>query len=94
MCENNSPCFNRTSFLTFAIPFLIGGIWFSFIGLAYLDTLPAQIVGPYDRIYVVFVAFIDMGIAFGIASFTTLCFFRQMRALLTRRRDDTPLQSE
>jgi hypothetical protein len=94
MCENNTPCFNRNSFLAFVIPFFIGGIWFSLIGLAYLDTLPAQIVGTCDRLYVVFVAFLDMGCAFGIASFTILCFFRQMRNLIARLREEEPVRAE
>lgn len=94
MCDNNAPCINRVSLLTFAIPFILGGIWFSFIGLTYLDTLPAQIVGTIDRIYVVIVAFVDMGSAFGIASFTILCFLRQMKALFDRRRNRDAINAE
>lgn len=37
------------------------------VGLAYLNTLPPEIVAVADRIFCVFTAFLDMGTAFGIA---------------------------
>lgn len=86
MCQNADKCINRASLLTFLIPFLIGGIWFSFVGLAYLDTLPPAIVSVYDRIYACFLAFFDMGSAFGIGSFTCLSLFRQIKSLIIKNR--------
>lgn len=86
MCEKLNQCVNRGSFLSFVIPFILGGIWFSYIGLTFVDTLPREIVSIYDRMYVVVVAFVDMGFAFGVVGFTILSFIRQMRRLLGRVR--------
>lgn len=86
MCEKLNQCINRASFLSFVIPFVVGGIWFSYIGLTFVDTLPSEIVSIYDRMYVVVVAFVDMGFAFGVVGFTILSFIRQMRSLLGRMR--------
>lgn len=70
---------DRTVLLTFLIPFLAGGAWFAVLAINYLNTLPKIIVGVYDRAYAIVLAFSDMGLAFGIAGVTILCFFRQVR---------------
>jgi hypothetical protein len=86
MCENTEKCIDRVSLLAFAVPFVLGGIWFAFVGLAFLDSLPPHIVSIYDRAYVVALAFVDMGTAFGVGAFTLLAFFRQMKNLFIRLR--------
>jgi len=70
MCENAEKCLDRTTILVIVLPFLIAGTCFAFTGLQFLDTLPAKIVSIYDRIFVVFLAFLDMGSAFAVGFFT------------------------
>ncbi len=65
----------------FFVPFIIGGTWFSIIGLSYLDTLPKEIVGLIDRVFCVFTAFLDMGLAFGIAGLTVYFGSKRLRTL-------------
>ncbi len=69
---------DKTLVLTFLIPFLAGGIWFAVLATNYLNGLPKIIVSVYDRAYALTLAFSDMGLAFGIAAVTILCFFRQI----------------
>lgn len=89
MCEKNESCIDRTVLLVTLIPFLLGGIVFSITGLHFLDTLPQKIVSVYDRIFVVFVAFLDMGSTCAVASFTLFVLLSKLKnhlVLLRNRR--------
>lgn len=77
---------DRIALSTFLIPLLCGGIVFSILANNYLNTLPKMIVTPYDRLYAIFLAFVDMGLACGIAALTILCFVRQVLGAVKRFR--------
>ncbi|MDZ4835181.1 MAG: hypothetical protein SGJ27_15500 [Candidatus Melainabacteria bacterium] len=84
--EQNRYKVDKTILLAFLIPFCVGGVYFSVLGLGYLKTLPKIIVSVYDQIFTVFLAFADMGLACGIAAVTIVCFYRQVSGAIKQFR--------
>ncbi len=54
-------------FLSFTLPFLLGGTYFAVIAIMQLRQLPSEINGSLDYVYAITLAYQDMGIACGIA---------------------------
>ncbi len=77
MCQETKNCIDRLSLYMIVIPFILGGISFSILGLNHLNTLPVQLVGPLDRAYTVSVAFVDMGTFCAVVCVTSLSLLRK-----------------
>lgn len=86
MCQETNNCINRLSLYMILIPFVLGGIAFSILGINHLDTLPNEIVSPLDRAYTISVAFVDMGSFCAVVCFTSLSLFRKFALLVGRLR--------
>jgi hypothetical protein len=84
---------SKTMLLTFFISFFAGGIWFSIVAINYLNSLPSIIVSLYDRIYAVYLAFLDMGLAFAVGAVAILCFSRQVISAIKHHRSKGALSN-
>jgi|AGTN01.1.fsa_nt_gi hypothetical protein len=68
----------RTTFLAFAVPFVIAGIWFAVVSVNYqMTALPSVMVRPIDIIYGIVLAFVDIGLAAGLTSLVVLSLVRK-----------------
>lgn len=67
--------------IAFVVPFVIGGIVFSFFALAYMNSLAEPLKQPIDLAYAVFVSFLDMGTVCGVASVTCLNLVSKIAAI-------------
>jgi hypothetical protein len=62
----------RTKVISFFLPFLLGGAYFSMVAVTQLRQLPSEICGSLDYLYAITLAFQDMGLACGIGGLLTV----------------------
>jgi len=68
----------RTKVISFFLPFLIGGTYFSMVAVTHLRQLPSEICGSIDYMYAITLAFQDMGLTCGISGLLALSIYEKL----------------